>query len=102
MYVFSCIKSRFPGKVKILPCYCQLNRRLFIPSPQVRYKLAPLVWRRLYRADRARYTGGAAASTPMAPWASAPGAPTSTLGRLLARAPPPLALMAAAALAVLR
>ncbi len=27
--------------------------------PQVRYKLAPLVWRRLYRADRARYTGAA-------------------------------------------
>ena len=27
---------------------------------QVRYKLAPLVWRRMYRADRARYTGAAA------------------------------------------
>lgn len=25
--------------------------------PQVRYKLAPLIWRRMYRADRARYTG---------------------------------------------
>ena len=29
--------------------------------PQVRYKLAPEVWRRLYRARGARYTGGSAA-----------------------------------------
>ena len=27
--------------------------------PQVPYKLAPLVWKRLYKNERARYTGGA-------------------------------------------
>ena len=27
--------------------------------PQVRYKLAPAIWRQLYSIDRARYTGGA-------------------------------------------
>ena len=42
---------------------------------QVRYKLAPLIWTRLYK-DRARYTGGANAITlllgrgSMLPWPS--------------------------------
>ena len=31
--------------------------------PQVRYKLAPKIWRRLYRAERARYTGAADRTT---------------------------------------
>ncbi len=28
---------------------------------QVRYKLAPMIWKRLYNIERARYTGGAGA-----------------------------------------
>jgi hypothetical protein len=32
--------------------------------PQVRYKLASQVWKRLYKAKRSRYTGGAASTMP--------------------------------------
>ena len=31
--------------------------------PQVRYKLAPKIWRRMYRAERARYTGAGERAT---------------------------------------
>jgi hypothetical protein len=34
---------------------------------QVPYKLAPQVWKRLYKNDRARYTGGGSAATPTVP-----------------------------------
>jgi hypothetical protein len=43
------------------------------PILQVPYKLAPLVWKRLYKNDRARYTGGAS------PARSAVAAPTSLI-----------------------
>ena len=36
--------------------------------PQVRYKLAPQIWRRLYRAERARYTGAATRQYPSGAW----------------------------------
>ena len=52
------------------------NKLVNIPvSFQVRYKLAPLIWKRLYK-ERARYTGGANAITlllgrgSMLPWPS--------------------------------
>jgi hypothetical protein len=43
---------------------------------QVRYKLAPIIWKRLYNIERARYTGGAGALNlllgrgSMLPWPS--------------------------------
>ena len=64
--------SFYPSPMKILVNTYAINITV---SFQVRYKLAPLIWKRLYK-ERARYTGGANAITlllgrgSMLPWPS--------------------------------
>ena len=48
---------------RAVPIRGKQPKRRLSTRPQVRYKLANTVWKRLYKAKRSRYTGGAAPTT---------------------------------------